>query len=110
MAPDALKFAPDASSTHRSYTQKGLQMRGVTGPTPSDALLSVRSLTQRALKNARTPDAHHQTHLEHPVLSVRDSRRSQAAPDAPTGFNLRPVLSVRGLTLTGLGTDSTLDA
>ena len=51
-APDALKFAPDASSAHRSYTQRGLQTRGVTGSTPPNVLLSIRSLTQRALQNA----------------------------------------------------------
>ena len=47
-------------------------------------------------------DVHHETHLERPVLSVRDSYKSQAALNVPTGFDLRLVLSVWCLTLTAM--------
>ena len=57
-----------------------------------------------------SPDPQHWTRPEHPVLSVRGTRRSQAALDTPTGFNPHPVPGARCLTLTQLGTDSTPDA
>ena len=109
-APDALKIIPDVSGEHRSRAQRGLQMCRVTGPTHRTRSKASSPLPREHCKCARTPDAHHRTHPERPVLSVRNTRRSQAAPDAPTGFNLCPVPSVRCLTLTRPRTDSTPDA
>ena len=60
--------------------------------------------------NAQGTGLTHRTRPEHPMLSVRVTCRSQTASDAPIGFNPRPVTSVRCLTLTGAGTDSTPNA
>jgi len=50
-------------------------------------------------KTRRPADAHHRMLPEHPVLLVKHTGRSQIAPDAWTGATLRPVLTVRCLTL-----------
>jgi len=106
--PDALKLAPNASDAHWSHTQRGLQNAWA-----SDSHQRTHSepgpLPREHCKHAGTSLPQHQTRSEHSVLSVRVTRRSQAAPDAPIGINPRPVCGVRCLTLIEPGTDSTPD-
>ena len=47
-----------------------------------------------------SPDSHHWTLPECLVLSVKNPRKHAEVPDAQTGFDPRPVLSVRCSTLT----------
>jgi len=69
-----------------------------------------RPLHREHCKRLGAPDPDHRTCPEHPVLSVRVTHISEAAPNTPTRFNPRPVPGVRCLSVTRPGTDSTPDA
>jgi len=82
--PDATKWAPDASTTHRTRAQRGSQRRSITG------LGAHQTHAQRGLQNALTPDAHHRMHPEMTVISPLDCRLSILNPINHFSTQLRP--------------------
>jgi len=84
---------PDAFGAHRSHAQRGLQNARAPDAHHRTHFWASGLLPREHYKYARSPDPHHRTHPERPVLSIRVTLKSQAAPDTPTVFNLRPVLN-----------------
>ena len=70
--PDTTKWALDATCAHRTRMQKVCQTHDLIGCGAPDASGTHQTRTQRGLQTARTLDSHHRTHPEHPVLVVRN--------------------------------------
>jgi len=96
--PDTTKRAPDVSGTHRTRAQRGSQRCSIIELGAPDAFGAHRTHTQRGLQNPLTPDTHHRTHSERPVLSVRhpllkSGHTGRMNREHPASSAVRPVLN-----------------